>query len=298
MIETLHGTRETVNYSNSRIVRFYLNENDECFPPHWHKAGEVIAPLSNTYEVTVGGGVLTLYPGDVLIIASGELHSIRAPESGARYILNYTAERFNSIQDLNFLFSMMSPYYLVRVNQSPQLAGSLMAVLEQVRGEYFGDHPYRDGEIYSLMLHFFVLLGRESDGREVIEGASPSKQQEYDRLFRGICNYIREHCTENLSLEQISEHAGFSKYHFARLFKEFTGSTCHDYLTLCRIRWAQNLLADFSLSITEISMRSGFNSLATFNRSFKQQLGCTPSEYRKLNDGDTDHPAPDEAAQG
>lgn len=297
MIESLHGTRETVNYSNSRIVRFYLNDNSENFPPHWHKAGEIIAPLSNTYEVTVGSNVLTLYPGDVLIIASGELHSIRAPETGARYILNYTSERFSSIPDLNFLFSTMSPYCLVRVNQSPQQAGSLMAVLDQIRSEYCGEKNYRDGEIYSLLLHFFVLLGREKSDAERIERASSSKQQEYSEHFRSVCNYIREHCTENLTLEQISEYAGFSKYHFTRLFKEFTGTTCHDYLTLSRIRWAQNLLADFSLSITEISMRSGFNSLATFNRSFKQQLGCTPSEYRKLN-SDPDHPVHGTPNQG
>ncbi len=284
MIETLHGTRETVNYTNSRIVRFYRNTNDECFPPHWHKAGEIIAPLVNTYEVSVGGDVLTLCPGDVLIIASTELHSIRAPKSGERYILNYTLERFSSILDLNALFPAMLPYRLLRASQTPLHDNELITVLEQIEKEYNGEDAYRDGEIYALLLHFFVLVGRGEHDHKQIQDASPSsRQKEYTERFHTVCNYIQEHCTENLSLEQISEYAGFSKYYFARMFKEFTGTTCHDYLTLSRIRWAQHLLADFSLSITEISLRSGFNSLATFNRSFKNQIGCTPSEYRKLN---------------
>ncbi len=284
MIETLHGTRETVNYTNSRVVRFYRNTNDENFPPHWHKASEIIAPLINTYEVSVGSDVLTLFPGDILIIASAEMHSIRAPKSGERYILNYTPERFNPLLDLNFLFPVMLPYRLLRAGQSLQQTESLMTVLEQIESEYHSKDAYCDGEIYSLLLHFFVLIGRDKSTREQMHGAIPSsRQKKYAEQFYGVCNYIQEHCTENLTQEQISEYAGFSKYHFARLFKEFTGTTYHDYLTLSRIRLAQNLLADFSLSITEISLRSGFNSLTSFNRNFKSQIGCTPSEYRELN---------------
>ena len=79
MIESLHGMRETVNFRSSSIVRFYRNEADEDYPPHWHLPGEIIAPLVNGYEVTVADQTLSLAPGDILIIASSELHSIRAP---------------------------------------------------------------------------------------------------------------------------------------------------------------------------------------------------------------------------
>lgn len=102
------------------------------------------------------------------------------------------------------------------------------------------------------------------------------KQQEQQERFTELCNYISSHCTESLSLEDLANEAGFSKYHFARLFKEMTGTTCHNFVLGRRIIYAKNLLMDFSLPITEVAMRAGFNSLATFNRIFKAQIGCTP----------------------
>ena len=72
-------------------------------------------------------------------------------------------------------------------------------------------------------------------------------------------------------------------YHFARLFKQFTNISYYDYLNQRRIMEAQNLLCDPSLTITEVAMRSGFNSLATFNRIFKAQKNCTPREYKQLH---------------
>lgn len=283
MIEDLHGTRETVNFRTSAIARLYRNDSDECFPPHWHLPAEIIAPLVNTYEVTVAGDKLLLQPGDVLLIGSSELHSIQAPPEGVRYILNVDCSLFDRIPDLTFLVSVLQPYYLLSAAATPQLTAQLIAILQRIEEEYSSAAVYRDGEIFSQLIHFFVLVGRHAVNMEKLQ--SLSAPSEYADRFVYICDYINSHCTENLSLEQISEQAGFSKYYFSRLFRAVTGMTCHNYVIRRRILYAQNLLADTSVSITEVSMRSGFNSLTTFNRIFKKQMGCTPSEYRQLNSG-------------
>ena len=101
-----------------------------------------------------------------------------------------------------------------------------------------------------------------------------------------VCNYITDHCTENISVEELADLAGFSKFHFARLFKQFTNMSCYEYLTQKRIAHAERLLIEPNLSITEVAMRSGFNSLSTFNRIFKASKNCTPSEYKNLNTKD------------
>lgn len=281
LIETLHGTRETVNFRVSTVTRFYRNDEAEDYPPHWHLPGEIIAPLVNTYQVTVAGQELTLQPGDLLIIGSSELHSIKAPPEGVRYILNVDFALFEHIPDLTFLVSLLQPYYLVSHGETQQLASQLFQLLQNIEEEYGSNRVYRDGEICSLLIHFFALVGRHAANLENLQSLAP--QKEYADRFVYICDYINRHCTENLSLDQISEQAGFSKYYFSRLFREITGTTCHNYVIRRRILYAKNLLADSSVPITEIAMRSGFNSLATFNRIFKKHLGCTPSEYRQLN---------------
>lgn len=154
--------------------------------------------------------------------------------------------------------------------------------MTQMEKEYFSAAVFQDCELSSLMLHFFAIIGRKLHQNAPHENISSLRQKEQQERFSMLCNYINAHCTEDLSLDELANEAGFSKYHFARLFKEITGTTCHNYLLGRRLLFAKTLLADFSLPITEVAMRSGFNSLATFNRIFKFQIGCTPSEFRKL----------------
>lgn len=282
MIEKLNGTTETVDFTLATAVRLYRNNTAEDFPLHWHIPGEIICPIESTYNVVIAGHSLTLMPRDILIIGSSELHSITAPPEGLRYILNFSTSFFEQFQDLSIFFSTLHPYKLLRHKENPDFSNQLFALLTRMENEYFGQLVYRDCEIVSDMLHFFSLIGRHLHHQQQQQNPAGPKQQENQKRFTELCNYISAHCTENLSLEELASEAGFSKYHFARLFKEMTGTTCHNFLLGQRIIYAKSLLVDFSLPITEVAMRSGFNSLATFNRIFKSQIGCTPSEFRKL----------------
>ena len=93
---------------------------------------------------------------------------------------------------------------------------------------------------------------------------------------------VDTHCTEDITLDEISKIAGFSKYHFTRLFKQFTNNTFYKYLNQKRIELALTLLADPNISVTETAMQSGFANPSTFIRVFKAEKGCTPTEFRKM----------------
>ena len=285
MIEKLNGTTETVDFTLATGIRLYHNTSAEDFPLHWHVPGEIVCPIQNTYNVTVAGEILYLKPHDVLFIGSGELHCITAPNKGERYILNFSTVMFEQFHELSLFFATLHPFKLLRYQEHPEFNDRLLNVITQMESEYFGLTPFRDCELSSLMLHFFAIMGRQLYQKTPHENVSSLRQKEQQERFSIVCNYINVHCTENLSLDKLAGEAGFSKYHFARLFKEMTGTTCHNYLLGRRLLYAKSLLADISLPITEVAMRSGFNSLATFNRIFKSQIGCTPSEFRKLGFG-------------
>jgi AraC-like DNA-binding protein len=108
------------------------------------------------------------------------------------------------------------------------------------------------------------------------------KQQEYIDLFFNVCNYINDHCTENLKMDDLADIAGFSKFHFSRLFKQIMNVSCYDYLINRRVMNAEKLLIEPDMTIMQVAMKSGFNSLATFNRVFKAKNHCTPKEYKSL----------------
>ena len=94
--------------------------------------------------------------------------------------------------------------------------------------------------------------------------------------------YVEENYQNNATLKDASKAAGFSEYHFSRVFKEITGQNFNNYVTSRRIKRAEKLLTSHDLSIIEIAHSAGFHSITTFNRIFKKTKGCTPMEYKKL----------------
>ena len=104
--------------------------------------------------------------------------------------------------------------------------------------------------------------------------------KEYVTKFGNLLEYIDNHYTEDLTLEDMADIIGFSKYHFSRLFKQYTNFTFCDYLKNRRIQAAEMLLEQPEYSITEVALQAGFPSISTFNRIFKEYKNCTPTEFR------------------
>ena len=98
-----------------------------------------------------------------------------------------------------------------------------------------------------------------------------------------VMKYIDQNFTEEISLDKLAAVAGYSKYHFSRIFKKYHNMSTVQYISRKRIKLAERLLVDPELSITEVAMRSGFSSLTTFNRIFKMEKQCTPTEFKKMH---------------
>ncbi|MCR5101451.1 MAG: AraC family transcriptional regulator [Butyrivibrio sp.] len=94
-------------------------------------------------------------------------------------------------------------------------------------------------------------------------------------------SYIAENFKEKISINKISEIAGFSPYYFTRVFKKETGLTPHQYLISTRISAAKYSLASTQLSIEEIASSCGFDDTSAFCYTFRKWEGLTPTEYRK-----------------
>ena len=109
-----------------------------------------------------------------------------------------------------------------------------------------------------------------------------AKQEEYFDMFIKICDYINEHCSEDLTLEAVADMSGFSKFYFSKLFKQFTNVSFYRYVNQKRIAKAELLLINPENSITDVALSCGFSSLSPFIRMFKLIKGCTPTEFRNI----------------
>jgi len=91
-----------------------------------------------------------------------------------------------------------------------------------------------------------------------------------------------DHCYDHpLSLDQISEKACFSRYHFLRLFRQAFKKTPHQYLIERRIEKAKELLTADDLRVTDVCFEVGFQSLGSFSSLFHKWVGHAPATYRE-----------------
>ena len=93
--------------------------------------------------------------------------------------------------------------------------------------------------------------------------------------------YMKNHLSEPVSLEEMGRLTDYSALHILRLFKRDTQKTPHAYLTALRMAFARELLAEDEWSIAQIAERCGFVSESHFQSLFKRQTGMTPGQYRR-----------------
>ena len=101
-----------------------------------------------------------------------------------------------------------------------------------------------------------------------------------DRSLFQVIEYIDHHLSQSIKLEDLSNHAGISKFHFSRLFKKSMGVSPHKYVMQQRIELAKKLLLKADESISDIALKCGFNSHAHMGKYFRNYVGMTPKAYR------------------
>lgn len=101
-----------------------------------------------------------------------------------------------------------------------------------------------------------------------------------DAFREPIREYVHHHYGEALTLEQMAELSGYSRYYFTRLFRQYFGCTWTEFLTRFRLDRSKELLARESTSVGEIAARCGFESANYFSICFRRQEGISPSTWR------------------
>ena len=98
--------------------------------------------------------------------------------------------------------------------------------------------------------------------------------------LRQVIDYIQSNLERDLSLAQLANVAHVSSHHFGKLFKQSIGLTPHQYVLKCRIERAKKLLSDRKLTLTEISLATGFCHQSHFTNAFRRCTTLTPRQYR------------------
>lgn len=104
--------------------------------------------------------------------------------------------------------------------------------------------------------------------------------QQMPTTLKALANYLDEHFTEELSLDDLCTLSGYSPSHLIRRFKQYFGMTPHAYIINKRIQYGQQQLKK-GISIIDTALDAGFADQAHFQRTFKRLVAATPNQYRK-----------------
>lgn len=109
------------------------------------------------------------------------------------------------------------------------------------------------------------------------------REDQQDLAINNAKAYIEKYYMKDISLDEISMVAGYSKSHFSRTFKDKMGINFSKYLVGVRIENAEKLIRSSDQSIFDISLEVGFNDYSYFSKAFKDVYGLSPKDYRNKN---------------
>lgn len=245
------------------------------------------------YYLTRGNGMVeaegkrtSCGAGDLMIVKPGEQMTLyfRGGKSlsellEVRVLPGYLRELSGEGTDLEQGFSFV-PFQTAVIHaesQESMLLRNIASKLTETDREAYGSVLY-EKNLVSILL---ILSLRACVDVDRVHLSHKRKNVLMDDIFV----YIREHLTEELTLERLEKAFFVSRYHICREFKRLTGETPHAYIVKARLDLCRRYIAQ-GKSIREVYALGGFGGYNHFFRAFKKEYGVTPGEYyRNLQAG-------------
>ena len=254
---------------------FYENKEDDFavewkipthFPPHLHKAIEMVYVTKGTLEIGVGQELYHMEKGDFAIIFPNVIHHYQVFDGGEKKALfllvspKFAPSYMSELENFCPARPIISREYLH--TDVVKAAKSLLDVEKT---------NYRMIQAYIQMILAHVFSEMEMIEKETIGG---------DDLVYQIVAYVAKNFREKISLEKIAHDLAISRYTISRQFFKTFHCNFVTYVNGVRLNHAVAMLEGSKESITDICYACGFESQRTFNRAFKERYRVTPREYR------------------
>jgi AraC family transcriptional regulator len=136
---------------------------------------------------------------------------------------------------------------------------------------------------FKISLEIYELLGTLLESTRNAFESRDTNVAKVPTEIQAALTYISENFSSKITVDQLSEISYLSTYHFCRTFKKYIGTSPHQYLLTYRLIQSKNLLVKTNLSVEQISIECGFNTIGHFIKVFSQSTGgITPGKFRKL----------------
>ncbi|WP_159885651.1 AraC family transcriptional regulator [Paenibacillus puerhi] len=273
--------REYRKYPDEFPFSCYLKSGGFHYLPHWHTEIEMLYVLQGTFTMTIGQKMYQLQPGDIAICDSGDIHHYHGSgSSSAKAILLLFHPKLIGIKA-----GERSPFsvynHIVKLEhfddeKRAELVAGFRRALEEFTLQSEAWEMYTVSEINRI-------CGTLTRHQPNVQPHFQDKfaEVESSEIIQQVLRYLEQNYNHENSLMTLSKTFNVSPYHLSRLFNKCVGMNFRSYLNRLRILQAEQLIKTTNESLCSIAFHCGFESVRSFNRSFKAVLGEAPSSLRK-----------------
>ncbi|ALS26643.1 AraC family transcriptional regulator [Paenibacillus sp. 32O-W] len=274
------------DYYFTENVRLFVNRNLETFDLAYHAHDFVeLAYVAEGFGFHhIGDAAERVGKGRLYVIPVGVSHVFRPASANQEeplvvYNCVIAPDLLASLREMaepilrtqfDFLMEERSEWFSV-----PDHDGTIERLLYGLHREFVFRRSGSTTMMYAMLLQLLVSVFRaRQECPELPAAAAPNAL--YDVLA-----WLDEHYGEPLDIASLAGRCGFSKRHFQRLFKQYTGQTFARYMQSLRIRKSCDMLRETGDKIQAVAERAGYRDIDSFNRVFRRIVGMTPGAYRQ-----------------
>ena len=262
------------NYtSNEEFIEVALNRQtlNTSIDKHAHPFHELYFLVSGKVKYFITNEIFEANERDLVFVKKNHIHTTSYSGNAERILMSFNDEFLgNEYKEFNKNCAKTKHFVLSSERQDE--------IEKVVRKLYIEYKNKEDNYIFmckNLLRQLLILMSREDVtlNKENLTGTP--------LVIQNAAKYITANFGENLTLDNLSEQFAMSPSYFSKSFKQFTGLGLNEYITAVRIYNAKKMLKDTTLTVTEVSLRCGFNDSNYFATVFKKINGVSPKRYSK-----------------
>ena len=277
---------ETYDFAHYSAFNMSTGFQGRSYQTHWHSYGEIVlVGPGETNIYSVGKNTYELATDDLVFVWPMEMHSIVDADREEALVLQFSNAFINSLFDLRRIMHLFRNLHVVCADSHPELAAKLKELVIKMKETFFSNRLEKEIRCCMLLMRFMLTLFdyRKELAPEIAGEETYGYTDDVMRRMLQITDYIKNNLTaDDLSQGTMAKMVGISRDYFSRIFKNVTGMNYNKWLNMIRLEKASELLSHDGMTLTEVAMLSGFQSIPSFNRVFREEKGMTPKEYRSL----------------
>lgn len=256
-------------------LSIYKNQ-DFSYRAHWHTEVEILYVESGALNVSINDNRRKLVKGEFAICISGDIHYYDADEPSVVIVLVFKPEYYGLEEQWPDNRKFTSPFIRQEdLNEQVyrRLVNILYSILDEKREKTYQYKTIVNG----LLLEYCGLALRHCDTKAIYRDGTGLSQFEG---VQKVLEYIEVHYTEEITLKALAKEFGMDQFNLSKKFNLITGNNLKTHINKLRIKKAEGLLKNTEHKIIDIALECGFDSVRTFNRTFKAIYGNIPSSLR------------------